>query len=132
MSIDCQIYGQPTTFMVLRFPTMPRKRHRRITSASLTSGQGVESRKCHLLLDTKFGHPNQNARSIAFFVCDYPKLVLAQAINMVIPVHCNESVNVARMADALAWRAKVVGMGHAFLVDRYLRTLAWLISFQQK
>jgi hypothetical protein len=31
MSIDCQIYGQPTRFMVFRFPTMPRKRRRRIT-----------------------------------------------------------------------------------------------------
>jgi hypothetical protein len=85
-----------------------------------------------LLLDTKCGHRNHNARGIACLVCDYPKLVLAQAINTGIPAHCNESINVTRMADAVAWRAKVVGMEHAFLVDRYLRTLAWFISFQQK
>ena len=61
-----------------------------------------------------------------------PKLVLAQAIKTGIPAHCDESENVTRMADAVAWRAKVVGMGRAFLVDRYLRTFAWFISFQQK
>jgi len=43
-----------------------------------------------------------------------PKLVLAQAINMGIPAHCDESENVTRMADAVAWRARSSAWGTPF------------------
>jgi hypothetical protein len=63
MSIDCQIYGQPDKIHGFPFSNDARQAPLMYISASLTSGQGVESRKCHLLLDTKFGHFNHNARS---------------------------------------------------------------------
>ena len=44
-------------------------------------------------------------------------LGLAHAITTAMPAHCNESVSVTRTTAALAWRMKIICMGHEFHLE---------------